>query len=72
MDFDFSPGRRCRSTRAITHQRGVLARAVEGTVLASRENLGRRLITVDFDSGEKLVLFAHEIEPLEPAAALPS
>jgi hypothetical protein len=66
MNVELAPGHRCRSTRAITHQRGVLGRATEGTVRASRENLGRRLFTVDFDSGEKLVLFAHEIEPIQP------
>jgi len=29
---------------------------------SARENLGRELFTVDFDSGQKLILFAHEIE----------
>jgi len=43
----------------------VLHRAAEGTVLSTRENIGRRLITVDFDCGETLVLFEHEIEPLD-------
>jgi hypothetical protein len=33
-------------------------------VLVTRENIGRQLVTVGFDSGEKLVLFAHEIEPV--------
>jgi len=28
----------------------------------STENLGRELFTVDFDSGQRVVLFAHEIE----------
>lgn len=64
MEIEFVPGRRCRSTRPITHPRGVLVRATEGTIRAARENLGRHLITVDFDSGEKLVLFAHEVEPV--------
>lgn len=64
MEIEFVPGRRCRSTRPITHPRGVLVRATEGTIRAARENLGRQLITVDFDSGEKLVLFAHEVEPV--------
>lgn len=61
----FEPGLRCRSTRPITHRRGVLQRAAEGTIRATRENIGRQLITVDFDCGEKLVLFAHEIEPVD-------
>jgi len=27
-------------------------------------NLGRELFTVDFDSGERVILFAHELELL--------
>lgn len=65
VDPSFVPGLRCRATRTITHQRGVLNRAAVGTVRSTRENIGRQLITVDFDCGEKLVLFAHEIEPLD-------
>jgi hypothetical protein len=68
MDDSFVPGLRCRATRTITHQRGILNRAAEGTVRSTRENIGRQLITVDFDCGEKLVLFAHEIEPLDDSA----
>lgn len=60
----FAPGIRCRALRSITHQRGVLRRGDEGTVLAMRENLGRSLVTVDFESGDRLVVFSHEIEPL--------
>jgi hypothetical protein len=67
-DLSFVPGLRCRATRTITHQRGVVNRSAEGTVRSARENIGRQLITVDFDSGEKLVLFAHEIEPLDESA----
>ncbi len=66
MKPHFVPGLRCRSTRPITHKRGILSRSAEGTIRATRENIGRQLITVDFDCGEELVLFAHEIEPLEP------
>lgn len=68
MEPSFAPGLRCRATRTITHQRGILNRAAEGTVRSTRENVGRQLITVDFDCGEKLVLFAHEIEPLDANA----
>jgi len=68
MEPSFSPGLRCRATRNITHKGGVLNRAAEGTVRSTRENIGRQLITVDFDCGEKLVLFEHEIEPVDPNA----
>jgi hypothetical protein len=37
-------------------------RATPGTLVSRRENLGRELFTVDFDSGPKAILFAHEIE----------
>lgn len=65
MDGESAPGRRCRSTRPITHARGVLDRAAEGTIRSSRENLGRRLIAVDFDCGPRLIVFSHEIEPVD-------
>ena len=55
-------GRRCRSTRTIVFPGGIVRRATPGTLVAQRENLGRELFTVDFDSGEKVILFAHEIE----------
>ena len=56
------PGTRCRSARTIVFAGGVVTRATPGTLVARRENLGRELFTVDFDSGERVVLFAHEIE----------
>jgi hypothetical protein len=34
-----------------------------------RENIGRSLVTVEFDSGERLVLFPHEIEAVARDAA---
>ena len=55
-------GRRCRSTRTIVFPGGVVQRATPGTLLWQRENLGRELYTVHFDSGEQVILFAHEIE----------
>ena len=58
------PGTRCRSARTIAFSGGIVRRATPGTLVSQRENLGRELFTVDFDSGEKLILFAHEIEPL--------
>ena len=58
------PGARCRSSRSIVVPGGVVRRASRGTLVAKRENLGRELFTVDFDTGQKLILFAHEIELL--------
>ena len=55
-------GMRCRSTRTIVVPGGIVRRATPGTLVSRRENLGRELFTVDFDSGPKAILFAHEIE----------
>jgi hypothetical protein len=64
IEAQLNPGQRCRSTRSITHRGGILRRATEGTVLALRDNIGRRLFTVGFDNGDVLILFAHELEPV--------
>ena len=64
METTVKSGERCRALRSITHKRGILRRGDEGTVLSLRENLGRQLVTVDFESGDRLVLFQHEIEPV--------
>ena len=56
------PGTRCRSTRQIVSPGGIVRRSTPGTLVSKRENLGRELFTVDFDSGQKVILFAHEIE----------
>jgi hypothetical protein len=47
---------------------GVVRRSTPGTLISLRENLGRELFTVDFD-GQKLILFAHEIEPVSEELA---
>jgi len=56
------PGTRCRSTRAIVFPGGIVRRSTPGRLVSQRENLGRELFTVEFDSGQKVILFAHEIE----------
>ncbi len=56
------PGTRCCSARNIVFPGGIVRRATPGTLVSQRENLGRELFTVIFDSGQKLILFAHEIE----------
>ena len=56
------PGTRCRSTRPIAFPGGIVRRATPGTLVSERENLGRQLFTVDFDGGQRVILFAHEIE----------
>ena len=61
------PGTRCRSARTIVFPGGIVRRATSGTLVSQRENLGRDLFTVNFDSGERVVLFAHEIELVRDA-----
>jgi hypothetical protein len=39
-----------------------VTRATPGTLVARRENLGRELFTVHFDSGQKVIVFTHEVE----------
>jgi len=56
------PGTRCRSTRTIVFPGGIVRRSTPGTLVSQRENLGRELFTVDFDSGQKVIVFAHELE----------
>ncbi|TMA67043.1 MAG: hypothetical protein E6J68_06440 [Deltaproteobacteria bacterium] len=66
--MSFVPGTRCRSTRTIVYPGGVVRRSTPGTLISLRENLGRELFTVDF-GGQKLILFAHEIEPVSEELA---
>ena len=66
------PGTRCRSARSIVFAGGVIPRATPGTLVSRRENLGRELFTVDFDSGQKVTLFAHEIEVVCATNSRPS
>ena len=62
--MSFIPGMRCRSARTIVFAGGIVPRTALGTLVSQRENLGRALFTVDFDSGQRVILFAHEIEPI--------
>ena len=62
--LSFIPGMRCRSARTLVFPGGIVRRTALGTLVSQRENIGRTLFTVDFDSGPRLILFAHEIEPI--------
>ena len=57
-----TPGTRCRLTRSIVHPGGIVRRGTVGTLVSRRENLGRELFTLDLEGGQKMILFAHEIE----------
>ena len=54
-------GKRCRTVRPIIHHAGAIPREAAGMVRYAMENLGRRLVRVDLDSGRSLVLLADDI-----------
>jgi hypothetical protein len=55
-------GVRCRATREIRTHEGLIRRFTEGTIEAVIDNLGRQLITVEWDSGITTYVFFNEIE----------
>jgi hypothetical protein len=54
-------GARCRTVRPIAHHGGYLPRMLQGTIRYQVENLGRKLINVDFDSGQSMMVFADDV-----------
>ncbi len=58
-------GQKIVATRLIRSQRTGAILPREGTVLSELENLGRKLILVDFGTGTEEYVFSDEIEPLE-------
>ena len=65
-------GTRCRSARAIVFAGGVIPRDTPGDFRLAASELGRELFTVDFDSGQKVIRFAHEIEVVCATNSRPS
>jgi hypothetical protein len=55
-------GARCRAVRHITTREGLLRRGACGTVRYELDNLGRRLIFVEWDNGMSVPVFPGEIE----------
>ncbi len=58
-------GTRCRTRCHVHTVKGVLPRHSRGTVRYEVDNLGRRLVFVDWDNGMEVLTFPHEIEMLE-------
>ena len=54
-------GKRCRTVRPIMHYVGAIPREATGMVRYAIENLGRRLVRIDLDSGRSLILLADDI-----------
>jgi hypothetical protein len=55
-------GLKCRSTKPIRSHRGVVGISTEGTIQHDIYNLGRRLISVQWDGGITDYVFPSEIE----------
>lgn len=56
---------KCRSTRDIRSHRGLIRRSTEGTIQHDIDNLGRRLISVQWDGGVTDYVFPSEIEIID-------
>ncbi len=55
-------GHRCHTRRFVRTVKGDLPRGTPGTVLYEMENLGRRLVLVQWDRGITVPVFPEEIE----------
>jgi hypothetical protein len=55
-------GMRCRTTKLIRTHGGLISRFTEGTIQGVIDNLGRQLISVEWDSGVTTYVFFNEIE----------
>ncbi len=63
MDHSRS-GARCRTRYHVNTVEGALPRHSRGTIRYELDNLGRRLVFVDWDNGMGVPVFPHEIEVL--------
>jgi hypothetical protein len=55
-------GMRCCTTKEIRTHGGLIRRFTEGTIQGVINNLGRQLISVEWDSGVTTYVFINEIE----------
>ena len=62
-------GARCRTLRHVNTVKGILPRDSYGTLRYEMDNLGRRLMFVDWDNGMRVPVFPYEIEVLEQEVA---
>jgi hypothetical protein len=61
-------GQRCRALRNINAHQGLVRAQTHGTIECETDNLGRRLIKVQWDGSFAMYVFPHEIELLDGAA----
>jgi len=62
-------GARCRTLRQVNTLKGILPRDTYGTLCYEMDNLGRRLVVVDWDNGLGVPVFPYEIEVMEQEQA---
>ena len=67
MTNGIQKGMKCRTTREIRTHGGRLGRFTEGTIQGVIDNLGRQLISVEWDSGITTYVFSNEIEIIDGA-----
>jgi hypothetical protein len=65
MDDTNLKGMRCRATRLVRSHRGLINRSTEGTIQHDIENIGRHLISVQWDGGVTDYVFPSEIEIID-------
>jgi hypothetical protein len=61
-------GQRCRAVRNINAHQGVVRAQTPGTIECETDNLGRRLIKVQWDESFEMYVFPHEIELIDGSA----
>jgi len=64
-------GMRCRAMREVRSHRGLIKRSTEGTIQHYIENLGRELISVQWDVGITDYAFPAEIEIISEESRYP-
>ena len=64
-------GMRCRAMREVRSHRGLIKRSTEGTIQHYIENLGRELISVQWDAGVVDYVFPSEIEIISQRETAP-
>jgi hypothetical protein len=62
MMFGSAAGLRCRANRQIRTPAGNVQLSAEGTIISEIDNLGRRLIEVDWEDGVRAYVFPLEVE----------
>ena len=58
-------GMRCRATKDIRYHQGITRRFTEGTIQYDLDNVGRHLISVDWDTGVTDYVYPFEIEIID-------